>query len=473
MRGSAYMVTARPSDSDVENKGQGGFLPTAVAADPKYPAPSDNNSPDQQIDDLLNSDSPTATFQQVYLLLKDQFVDRIDSDQPLAHGAASALLSSLDEPNSRFLEADERKALEEQATGKFEGIGAVFTVRKVTSKDGLVSRNITVIDPLPGSPAFRSGLKTGDVVTNIDKHWIIGYDPFAANAAAFKKLANNQFDLGKAVDATEAKIVDGYALSKAQTILDTASTKPLTLTILRSGSPKPIDITVDGTVPTLVKDVEFRKLDDGNGYVAFNVFTTDTAKNFNDAVTSMGDTKGLVIDLRDCAGGLLDPAVDIAQELAPNASFGEIQVRDSHAPKSEVSTAGFATKSQELNETHDASLAPLHYAGPICVLVNHGTANTAELLAAFLHDHLGAKVIGGSTFGDASAQTLFPLSDDSAFTLTTGVLKTDRGLSFNTLGIAPDVVLADPGHAGDDSGTQLAKAEELLEPNLGAASPPP
>jgi len=108
--------------------------------------------------------------------------------------------------------------------------------------------------------------------------------------------------------------------------------------------------------------------------------------------------------------------------------------------------------------------------GPISVLVDKGTANTSELLAAFLHDHLGARIVGTSTFGDGLAQSLYPLSDGSAIELTTGVLKTDEGVAFNGSGLAPEYAVADPGHAGDgDTDAGMTKAVELLA--LGPISP--
>jgi len=394
----ADMVTARPPASS-------SFLPAAVAAESDPPAPSDSSGSsesdaDRQIDDLLNSDSPAATFQQVYLLLKDQFVDNIDSDDPLAHGAASAMLASLDEPNSRFVDSDERSALEQQASGLFEGTGAVFTVRVVKRNGSLVDRQITVIDSIPGSPADKAGLKTGDVVTTIDGHWVVSYDPFQAQADQFKKLANDPFDLDAAVDATEKKITDGFTLDKAQSLLDTTVGSPLRLTIQRPGEPKPFDVILDVSVPTQVKDIEFRKLDDGNGYIAFNAITDSTATDFQSAMSQLGDVKGMVIDLRDCPGGQLDPAIQICQALAPDQPIGEIVVRS--VPSDDAAAgAPVQTRTRQLDSASGLALSGLSFHGPISVLVDRGTANSAELLAAFLHDHVGARIVGTSTFGDA------------------------------------------------------------------------
>jgi carboxyl-terminal processing protease len=407
-------------------------------------------------DDLLSNDSPMATFQQVYSLLKDQFVDPLPTDTQMAHGAASALLASLDDPNSRYIESPERGVLEQQSKGIYGGSGLLFTVRKVTVGD-LLERQITVIDAIPGSPAASAGIQTGDVITAVDNHWVIGYDPFEAQTKEFKKLANDEYALDKAITATETKISQGISLSKAQEQIDTASTAPLTLTIQRGDAPSR-DVTFNDNTPTKINDVTSHTLSNGNGYIKIAAFTDATAADFNSALTALSSAPGLVIDLRDCPGGLIDPAIAVAHSVAPGSDFGAISLRDSHADASKAS-AGFGKKLEELTASNAAPGAVAGYHGNIDVLVNKGTANTAEMLAAFLHDRIGARLIGGSTFGDGLAQTYFPLSDGSAFTLTTGELQTDLGKTFNMTGLTPDVAMTPQELSGD---TAVAKAESLL-----------
>lgn len=443
-----------------------------------------SDSADDNIDDLLSSDSPMATFQQVYLLLKDQYVEKIPSDIPLAHGAASAMLDSLDDANSRFLEPGERSALEDQAKGIYAGTGIVFTVRRIL-QNGLTDRQITVIDSLPGSPAQKAGIRTGDVITTVNGHWVIGYDPFAAQAKMLKKLSNDEFDWDKAVDAIDARISEGISLAKAQSLLDTTQTAPVALTIDRPGTAKPIQVSLDCSTPTTVKDVEWRKLDNGQGYIKVNVFDDSTATDLAQAIGSLGTTSGIVLDLRDCPGGMLDPAVSIAHSLSPDAPFGLVIVRDNRAPKTaalgsnstqspqdDASSSDpeadvpkmrdFGTRTEVLRDNAAQTAPAVDYSGALAVLVNKGTANTAEMLAAFLRDHRGARIVGVDTFGDAMAQTLFPLTDGSGFTLTTGMLKTGIGKSFNISGLTPDISLKDAGTAGEPGDPGLQRASALL-----------
>lgn len=199
----------RPSSNSYARDAQGGtdpsLLPVAGAAPVKTAQAGGNGADGQGSNDFVSNDSPVVTFQQVYELLKERYVNKIPVDTPLSHGAVSALVASLDEPNSRFIEADERTAIDNQSKGIYAGTGLAFTVRRVTTADGLVDRRITVINAVTGSSAAKAGLQTGDVVTEIDGHWIISYDPFAAQTKLFKKLVNDQVNLNKAIDATDKK----------------------------------------------------------------------------------------------------------------------------------------------------------------------------------------------------------------------------------------------------------------------------
>jgi len=219
-------------------------------------------------------------------------------------------------------------------------------------------------------------------------------------------------------------------------------------------------VTLDVSSPTKIDSLVTKTLDDGAGYIRIYAFNNHTAADFEAAVTKVPDDKGLVLDLRDCPGGQISPAIDIANSIAPGAELGRIVVRD-NTVKTADPAAGFGTRTEGLKAPTTGAVVTHSYKGKVIVLVNGGTANTAELLASFLRDHIGARVVGTGTFGDGMAQTLFPMTDGSAFTLTTGVLQTDTGKRFNMAGITPDVPLADAAvRTADDPA--VAKADSLL-----------
>lgn len=425
---------------------RGGTLPRNVA--------------DNSFADIFQSDSPYGTFQNVYQLLKDQYVEGVPSDTPLAYGASQALLASLDEPNSRYILPDERKAIDQQDDGVYPGSGLLFTVRKTTGTDDLTTRKITVIGVIPDSPADKAGFKTGDVVTGVNNHWVIAYDPFQAEMKQFKKLVKDQVALEKAYTATETKVKDGITLSKAQAALNIGGATPLIVTVERSGAPKPITATLDVSVPTKVQSIVSKTLDDGAGYIRFLTFNNTTVASYDKAVAQFSDDKGLVLDLRDCPGGQISPAIAIANSLVRGAELGRIVMRD-NTVKATDPNLGFGTRVQGLKAGSSTPVIAHSFKGKIVVLVNAGTANTAELLAAFVRDHVGGRVVGETTFGDGMAQTLFPMADGSGFTLTTGVLQTDTGKKLNMAGITPDVPIADAAIRGTND-VALAKADSLL-----------
>lgn len=416
--------------------------------------------------DFFESDSPYTTFQYVYELLKQCYVDPIPSDAPLAHGASAALLASLDEPNSRFIEPNEYKALSDQDNGIYQGSGINFLVRKnilrkKTDKDTeLVSRDLTVVSVAPGSPADKVGIRTGDVITEINHQWVRSYDLFDYYKNSISKISD-RVDQDKQYIALEKKLTAGIALAKAQSELNLDSSQPLLLSIHRSGVTKPIVVSLNVKSPTTLETVKFSKLDDSTGYIHIAAFNNLTVSEFDKALAGLSSVKRLVLDLRNCPGGQVDGAIDVASAFAKNADIGQILIRDNKAKTSD-SSLGFGSRSYEMTSKNMTTGITRSYSGKVVVLIDGGTANVAEMLAEFLRDRLGCRIVGAPSFGDASVQTLYPLSDQSAFVLTTGVFETDLGKSFNLTGIEPDEKVADsPEKTGTDP--VIAKAESVLD----------
>lgn len=422
--------------------GAGGIILTSAHAGARRAAETGTGSPaaeDQVMDDMSGT-SPASTFQQVYYLLKRNYADGDPNDTILAHGAASAMLSSLQDPASRFLEPAEFAEVKREAQGHYDGIGAVLSVRtRVTpkaaddptrDKDHLsnTTYQLTVVAPLPGSPAEKAGLKTGDIITDIDGHWIQTYDLVSAQYKEIKSLQdkNDTPALNKLVEVLQKKLDTALTLNQAQTKLSDPTVKTLTLAVSRPGQAAPLTMTLDTATPTTVDAVTSQSLSDGVGRIKINLFNADTAAAFETALNGLGTApKGIVLDLRDATGSDQEAAAAVAARLSSVKTLGERVTKGRKITPIAVTPASAVTC-------------------PITVLVNGGTANAAELLAAALQSG-GAKLIGAPTFGDDMDVRAIALRDGSGFTLTVGQLLLPSGTTFSG-GLKPDIAVPDaPG----------------------------
>ncbi len=391
-------------------------------------APADAPGPD-----FLSDTSPAATFDDVYRLLERNFVDPLPTDAQMAHGAASAMLASLQDPDSRFLEAPEVSELNAEAKGQYRGIGAALAVRRLPhAKAGDVPAyteyRLVLVAPLPGSPAEKAGLQAGDTVTAISGQWIYNDNYVYAQTKALKAVQDDPVTFNKMLTMLQKKIDASLSLSQAQTKLDDPAAKTLALTVTRPGVPQPLAMTLDTSAPTVVSPVTTRSLPGGIGYIKIAQFTPDAGKDFETALAGFGPTpKGLVLDLRNSPGGLLDVGAAIASKLSSAPALGYLETKGKKVEPIALTPSGAIVC-------------------PIVVLVNGGTANTAELLASTLQSK-GAKLMGSTTFGDDGDVKLITLPDGSGFTMTVGKLMTAAHTDFGGLGIKPDVVL--PSTSGD------------------------
>lgn len=382
---------------------------------------------------FLTDTSPGATFEQVYQLVERNFVDPLPTDTQMAHGAAAAMLASLQDPDSRFLEAPEVAELNAEAKGEYKGLGAALAVRRLPhAKSGDVPAyteyRLVVVAPLPGSPAEKAGLQAGDTVAAINGQWVYSDSYVYGQTKALKAVQDDPARFNKMLAALQKKIDGSLSLSQAQTKLDDPAAKTLALSVSRAGLPQPLSLSLDTSAPTVVSAVTARTLPSGIGYIKIAAFTVGADKDFDSAVAGFGNApKGLVLDLRNSPGGLLEVGQAIAAKLPSAPSLGYLETK--------------GKKVQSVAITPDS---PISY--PVAVLVNGGTANTAELLASALQAK-GAKLVGSTTFGDASDVKLITLRDGSGFTMTVGKLTTAAHGVFGGLGIKPDVSL--PSTGGD------------------------
>jgi carboxyl-terminal processing protease len=377
-------------------------------------------------------------FYSVFKHVERHHVDyTAEQAKPMAYGAVRAMLQSLNDPNTRFLEPDEAKWLQEATKGTYGGIGAALTVaRRVT--DGIERRELTVIAPLPGSPAEKAGLQPGDVITEIDGKWVIAYDLFRE----VQRSGARGSELVKALEEARKRVQAGLHLRKALNTLTNKEQPPVTLTVRRGNNT--LKLKVAPSVVT-VEPVTYRLMPGGVGYLRIVQFNEQTPARLKTALAGLGNNlQGLVIDLRNNPGGSLEAATQVAAMLVRSPSLALIESRHGDSKRRQP-------VSLNANPRIKAS---------IVVLMNRGTANVAELLAVLLRDKAGAKLVGERTFGDGLLQTLVPLPDGSAFTMTTGKLLTWSGGDFHGKGVYPTIAAPTAPKQGQD--LALEKAVNLL-----------
>lgn len=321
-------------------------------------------------------------FTDVLSIVKKSYVEEVDTKK-LIYGAINGMLSSLD-PHSSFMPPETYKEMKIDTKGSFGGLGIEITI-----KDGI----LTVISPIEDTPAFKAGIKAGDQILKID-------DKFT-----------------KDLTITDAvKRMRGPKGSK------------VTISIFREGLEKPKEYTLERDI-IQVKSVKFKTLDDGYGYVRIAQFQEKTDDDLDKALKTLrdengGNLRGLVLDLRNDPGGLLDQAVRVAEHFIDEG-------------KLIVYTEG-REKDSKMKFTSRKGGKEQHY--PMVVLINSGSASASEIVAGALQDHKRAVVMGTQSFGKGSVQTIIPLSDNSGLRLTTARYFTPSGRSIQAKGITPDIV---------------------------------
>jgi carboxyl-terminal processing protease len=347
-------------------------------------------------------------FSDVLDIVQENYVEEADSKE-LVEGAINGMLKTLD-PHSSYLNPDAYKELQVETKGSFGGIGIEITIR-----DGF----LTVVSPLEGTPAYDLGIEAGDQILRVDGE------------------STKEMTLMEAV-----KKMRGPKGTK------------VVLTIMREGFAKPKDYVV--TRATIaIKSVRAKTLEPGYGYLRLSQFQSTTAKDLRQALTTLEQEnqplKGLILDMRNNPGGLLDQAVKVSDEFLDEGLI--------------VYTGG-RLKSQDMRFEAHTNTRPHRY--PIVVLVNEGSASAAEIVAGALQDHKRAVVVGVETFGKGSVQTVMPLRNGAALRLTTSLYYTPSGRSIQAKGIEPDIVVERelPRKRDDDRGRLRVIREEDLKNHM-------
>jgi carboxyl-terminal processing protease len=384
--------------------------------------------------------SPVQTFKDVYDHIKSEYVDKVDNDTKLSQGALRAMLASLDDPKTRYLQPDELKALEEQLNGKFTGIGATLSIVKL-KKGNIDYRRLAIVAPAPGGPAAAAGARAGDIITHVDGKWIIAYDPrLELDQLQAKEMSDA--DYRKTLKDLTKRITGGVSLPKALEMLAATDGKKVELTVERSGASEAIKIPLTTSTVSL-QPVEHKNISDKAAYIRITQFGTTAAAPLTEALKSSG-SRALIIDLRDNPGApvgadrtLPEAARALLAALTRGGKVGNVMV-----------------KGNQLNAITVNGTAPANR--KIAVLVNGGTANVAELVASALKERVGATIIGTKTFGDATLQRLIALKAGGAMTVTAGKYLTANGADFGGKGLSPDISVPTPGPSSNDSAVQRA-----------------
>jgi carboxyl-terminal processing protease len=330
-----------------------GFLGVVFGRTGAAPANTDND----MVDSVHN-------FSQVYSVIEQNYAEKLDADKAIYDGAIPGMLRVLD-PHSNFFDPKQYSALQEEQRGRYYGVGMQVGPR---------NNKVIVIAPFAGAPAYRAGIRPGDIIAAID---------------------------GKPTDnMTTSDVADLLKGPKGTTVH---------IAILREGSSKPLDFAVvRDEIPRYSVDLHFL-IRPGIGYLHISGFQETTEAETAAALDSMGELKGLILDLRNNPGGLLSEGVGVADKFLKRG-----QVIVSHhgrnSPEKVYRAAHGSTKDY-----------------PIVVLVNHGTASAAEIVSGAIQDHDRGLIAGESTFGKGLVQTVYRLSENTGLALTTAKYYTPSG----------------------------------------------
>ncbi|WKT60325.1 S41 family peptidase [Microbulbifer thermotolerans] len=319
-------------------------------------------------------------FAKVFEQIRQGYIEEVD-DSTLLEYAIKGMLQGLD-PHSSYLDRQSFDDLQANTTGEFAGLGIEV---------GIENDYITVVTPMDDTPAARAGLKAGDVILRLS-----------------------------------GKSMKGVSLEEAVERMRGPKGSTVTLTIARKGYKEPIDITLKRDT-VRVRSVRSRLLDEGYGYLRISQFQLDTGDDVAEAIVKLqkkGELKGLILDLRNNPGGVLQSSVEVADAFLEEGLV--------------VYTEG---RTESANLSYSAKPGDLTMGAPIVVLINEGSASAAEIVAGALQDHRRAVVMGTESFGKGSVQTVIPINDERAIKLTTALYYTPNGRSIQAQGITPDIVV--------------------------------
>ena len=355
-------------------------------------------------------------FTEVFGRVKSDYVDTVD-DKKLITEAINGMLTGLD-PHSAYLDQEAFRELQVGTQGEFGGLGI-----EVGMEDGFVK----VVAPIDDTPAARAGIKTGDLIVKLDE-----------------------------------TSVKGMTLNDAVKRMRGKPNTQITLTIVRKGEQKPIVVTLTRAV-IKIQSVKSKLLEPGYAYFRVSQFQEHTGETLARSVEKLfkenqGPMRGVVLDLRNDPGGLLNGAVAVSATFLPAGSLVVYTDGRAEDSKMKLNASPEHYLRGRLKEDYVRKLPQEIKTVPMVVLVNGGSASASEIVAGALQDHKRAVIMGQPTFGKGSVQTILPLGNNTAIKLTTARYYTPGGRSIQAKGIIPDIPL--------DDGTSDRAALKLREADL-------
>jgi len=340
-------------------------------------------------------------FTDVLSIVRKSYVEEVPM-KDLIYGAINGMLASLD-PHSGFMPPEMFKEMQIDTSGEFGGVGIEITV-----KEGI----LTIVSPIEDTPAYRAGLQAGDQILKI-----------------------------------EEKFTKDMGIMEAVKMMRGPRGSKVSITIMRDSFEKPREFVLVREI-IKIRSIKARTLEDGFGYLRVTQFQERTAEDMVAALEALrkengGTLAGLVLDLRNNPGGLLDQAVKVSDAFLDNGLI--------------VYTEGREEGSQMKFVAHQKGTEP-HY--PMVILINGGSASAAEIVAGALQDHRRGVVMGTQSFGKGSVQTIIPLGDKSGLRLTTARYYTPNGTSIQARGIIPDIVVH-PGEIKEEADASHFREKDL------------
>ncbi|MHB0990358.1 MAG: S41 family peptidase [Burkholderiales bacterium] len=368
-------------------------------------------------------------FTEVFGKIKSDYVEPV-SDKKLIDDAINGMLSGLD-PHSAYMDADAFKELEDGTQGEFGGLGI-----EVSMEDGFIK----VVSPIEDTPAQKAGIKSGDLIIKLDD-----------------------------------TPVKGMTINEAVKRMRGAPNTPITLTIVRKGVPKPFAITLMRAV-IKVKSVKYKLIEPNYGYVRITQFQERTGENLAQAILALAKQnkaplKGIVLDLRNDPGGLLNSAVGVASAFLKSGALVVYTEGRTEDAKMRL-TANPDSYLRGNQSDYLKNLPAWVKTVPMVVLINGGSASASEIVSGALQDQKRAVIMGTQSFGKGSVQTILPLGNGTGIKLTTARYFTPSGRSIQAKGITPDIIVEEAKVVNSNQDSLLNIREVDLENHLSNPNKP-